>query len=81
MNKNVHDDFDFDFGFTEKSQEEVDSSKIKADDCKLKLERSMKLMMTFLNNLKKNPEKEYLHWPDRTKKVDEFIKKLKLITA
>lgn len=74
MNKNVHDDFDFDFGFTEKTQEEVDSSKIKADDYKLKLERSMKLVMTFLNNLKKNPEKEYIKWPNRVKKVEEFEK-------
>lgn len=80
INFDDEDEIEFDFGFTEKSAEEVDIGKKKADDYKIKLEKSMKLTLTFLNNLKKNPEKEYLYWPDRSKKVDEFIKKLKSIT-
>jgi hypothetical protein len=71
-------DDNYDFGFTEISQEDVDNITRRGENAKL--EKSMKLMLTFLNNLKKNPEKEYLHWPDRAKKVDEFIKKLKAIT-
>lgn len=34
------------------------------------------MIMPFLNNLTKNPEKEYIMWPDRAKKVEEFIKKI-----
>jgi len=29
-------------------------------------------MIPLLNNLKKNPEKEYILWPDRLKKVESF---------
>ena len=35
-----------------------------------------KMIMSLLNNLKKNPDKPNIVWPDREKKIDEFIKKL-----
>ena len=34
------------------------------------------MIMPLLNNLKKNPDKPNIVWPDRQKKIDEFIKKL-----
>ena len=36
------------------------------------------MILPFLNNLKKNPEKDMIKWngSDRVKKVDEFIKKI-----
>lgn len=82
MNKNsdlVNYDDEYDFGYTEFfTKDDVVKYAGKQDNDKL--EKSMKLMMTFLNNLKMNPEKEFLHWPDRAKKVDELIEKLKAIT-
>jgi hypothetical protein len=32
--------------------------------------------MPLLNNLAKNPENEYILWPNRVAKIDEFKKKL-----
>jgi hypothetical protein len=36
-------------------------------------------MGPLLKNLKQNPEKDYIFWPDRLKKVAEFEEKLKKI--
>jgi len=41
-----------------------------------KLEALYKLIMTLLVNLQKNPEKEYILWPNRADKVKEFIAKV-----
>jgi hypothetical protein len=29
-------------------------------------------ILPLLSNLKKNPEKDYIHWPNRTDKVEAF---------
>ena len=31
-----------------------------------------KLIMPLLNNLKTNPEKDYIYWPNRQEKVEQF---------
>lgn len=36
----------------------------------------LNLIMPLLNNLKKNPEKDFVKWPNRTKDIENFIKKL-----
>lgn len=41
-----------------------------------KLEALYKLIMPLLVNLQKNPEKEYILWPNRADKVKEFIAKV-----
>lgn len=41
-----------------------------------KAERMAKLIMPLLANLKKNPEKDYIHWPNRVEKIDGFIDKI-----
>ena len=60
---------DHDFGFTFTSEEDF----IPPVD---KVQGLYDMIMPLLNNLKKNPEKDYLKWPNRAKKVDEFIKKI-----
>ena len=35
------------------------------------------MIQPLLNNLQKNPEKEYIYWPNRLEKVEEFSDKLK----
>jgi hypothetical protein len=37
-----------------------------------RLDKLYNAITPLLNNLKKNPEKEYILWPDRLKKVEEF---------
>ena len=34
------------------------------------------MIIPLLNNLQKNPEKEYIYWPNRLDKVEEFRDKL-----
>ena len=35
------------------------------------------MMMPLLNNLAKNPEKEYIYWPNRIDKLEAFRDKLR----
>jgi tetrahydromethanopterin S-methyltransferase subunit B len=79
----------FDFGFTVVDEEELEAvqqihSKVEeTTDEILRLENKVNdlynAMIPLLNNLKKNPEKDYIHWPDRLKKVEEFEDLLKKI--
>ena len=70
--------FDFDFGmdFADDLQEVVADQSIKANAAEAKAQMMFDMIMPLLNNLKKNPDKPYIVWPDREKKIDEFIKKL-----
>jgi hypothetical protein len=44
----------------------------KANTTKDKLYRLYNAITPLLNNLKKNPEKEYILWPNRIDKVEQF---------
>lgn len=82
----VSDDDFFDFGFTAVDESElkaVQQTKALADDAEQmattsqdKLDRLYNSIVPLLNNLKKNPEKEYILWPNRVEKVEEFEEKL-----
>jgi vacuolar-type H+-ATPase subunit E/Vma4 len=72
----------FDFGFTAVDEEELKSvqaikqEKEMADDTlehvQAKLDKLYNAIVPLLNNLKKNPEKDYILWPDRLSKVEAF---------
>ena len=70
----------FDFGFTAVDEDELDISKQAeeartiADQHEDKLNRLYEAILPLLHNLKKNPEKDYIKWPNRVKKVEEFEK-------
>ena len=38
------------------------------------------LILPLLYNLQKNPEKDYIHWPNRTIIIDKQIEKIKAVT-
>ena len=38
------------------------------------------LILPLLLNLKKNPEKDMIHWPNRTAIIDKQIEKIKVVT-
>ena len=79
--KNVDDDF-FDFGFTAVDETElkaVQQTQALAQDAEQaalgtqeKLDKLYNAIQPLLSNLKKNPEKEYILWPNRIEKVDQF---------
>jgi hypothetical protein len=73
--------FDFDFGmdFADDLQDVVADQSIKANVAEAKAQKLFDMIMPLLNNLKKNPDKPNIVWPDRQKKIDEFISKLEAV--
>lgn len=70
----MSEDFE-DFGFTLVSEDELDNSQ----EPMSRLDRLYAAIQPLLNNLRANPEKEYIKWPDRAAKVDQFAAKLDAI--
>lgn len=68
----------FDFGFTAVDEDELDTVvelQDKADghlDTHDRLVRLYNAIQPLLTNLKANPEKEYIKWPNRLEKVEAF---------
>jgi len=72
----------FDFGFTAVDESELEAVQAlgatakevesKATTTQDKLDKLFNAIVPLLNNLKKNPEKEYILWPNRLQKVEEF---------
>lgn len=72
----------FDFGFTAVTEDELqavqDAQKavgdvsVEARSAQDKLEKLYNSIQPLLNNLKANPEKDYIYWPNRLEKVEQF---------
>jgi len=68
----------FDFGFTLVDEDELDvakevaSSTAASANTQDKLDKLYNAITPLLNNLKANPEKEYIKWPNRVDKVEAF---------
>lgn len=68
----------FDFGFTAVTEEElevVSELQSRADTALSyhdKLHNLYNAIQPLLNNLKANPEKDYIYWPNRLEKVEQF---------
>jgi hypothetical protein len=75
-------EFDFDFGFTAVTEDELDSvqqastaaktASETADSWEAKCADLYNTFKPLLNNLAKNPEKSYIFWPNRMGKLEEF---------
>jgi hypothetical protein len=65
----------FDFGFTAVDESELETVQVQknvATSIEERLDGLYNAVIPLLNNLKKNPEKEYILWPNRLDKVEEF---------
>ena len=72
----------FDFGFTavdedelevvQKQSQKLESASGKAEETEDKLNKLYNSILPLLSNLKANPEKDYIYWPKRTEKVEQF---------
>lgn len=72
----------FDFGFTavdETELEAVQQATTKVAETtsdvqalQIKIDKLYNSITPLLNNLKQNPEKEYILWPNRLQKVEQF---------
>ena len=77
----------FDFGFTvvdetelnsyQEAQSELEKTTAEADAAQEKIDKIYKAIQPLLNNLKSSPDKDYILWPDRLKKIEAFEKHLK----
>ena len=80
----------FDFGFTLVDEDELDVvQEVKAEvesvvsnkeTTTKRLDNLYNAIQPLLNNLKQNPEKEYIHLPNRTAIIDKQIEKIKAVT-
>jgi len=72
----------FDFGFTLVDENELEavqtataqvaSVSSSVEETQEKLNKLYNAIQPLLNNLKMNPEKEYILWPNRTEKIEQF---------
>ena len=79
----------FDFGFTavdedelevvQKQSQKIESTSGQAKELEDKLNKLYNSILPLLSNLKANPEKEYIYWPKRTDKIEEFEDRIKEI--
>lgn len=76
----------FDFGFTAVDEDELSAVQeakstltevsTTAETTQDRLDALYNAVVPLLTNLKANPEKEYILWPNRTEKIEQFEAKL-----
>jgi len=71
-------DYDFDFGFSAVNESELEIVQ-SAENEKKKADTLYAAILPLLARLKQNPEKDYIYWPNRLPKVEEFEKSLAAI--
>ena len=72
----------FDFGFTAVDEDELEAVQkvsVAASSTEDKLNNLYNAIIPLLNNLKQNPEKDYILWPNRLEKVEQFESHLQSI--
>jgi hypothetical protein len=72
----------FDFGFTivdeneleavQQATAQVETVSTTVNSTQEKLDKLFNAIQPLLNNLKQNPEKEYILWPNRLDKIEQF---------
>lgn len=82
MGKTMELDESFDFGFSIVDEQELDvlqeaEEKLtvvsgNADALQDRLDKLYNMVMPLLNNLAKNPDKNYIFWPNRLAKIEQF---------
>lgn len=76
------EDIIFDFGFTAVNAVDETEFNTQVEDAasyKERLDKMYESVLPLLNNLKANPSKDFIYWPNRTDKIEEFEARLKSI--
>lgn len=74
----------FDFGFTAVTEDELDvvrSTQATLGTTEAQFDKLYNAIVPLLNNLKANPEKDYIYWPNRLEKVEQFESHLQKIRS
>jgi Mg2+ and Co2+ transporter CorA len=79
---NIKLDESFDFGFSivdegelevlQEAQDTITTVSAEAATLEERLNKLYNMMMPLLNNLAKNPDKNYIFWPNRLAKIEQF---------
>ena len=72
----------FDFGFTAVDEDELEAVQkvsVAAESTEDRLHNLYNAIIPLLNDLKQNPEKDYILWPNRLEKVEQFESHLQSI--
>lgn len=85
MTLQLNDDFDFGFSLVDETELEAvqEAQQAIATTTKVasatteKIDKLYNMVLPLLNNLAKNPEKEYIYWPNRVEKIEAFRDKLR----
>lgn len=73
----IDDEFDFGFSVVDRDElEVVQEAHRETEEWECKSRAIIKMIMPLLDNLAANPEKDYIYWPNRTEKIEEFKRKL-----
>ena len=76
----MSDEYIYDFGFSLMSEDEIkiEEEKLKkvVENESYKLDKVREMIIPLLKNLMKEPQKEYIYWPDRKEKVEDFLKQI-----
>ena len=78
----INDPLNFDFGFSAVSEDELDAVRV-SNEANVKLYKKLEAessraqqiynaVMPLIQNLKSNPEKDYIYWPNRYEKLEAF---------
>jgi hypothetical protein len=78
----INDPLNFDFGFSVVSEDELDAVRA-SNEANVKLYKKLEAessraqqiynaVMPLIQNLKSNPEKDYIYWPNRYEKLEAF---------
>jgi len=78
----INDPLNFDFGFSVVSENELDAVRA-SNEANVKLYQKLEVeasraqqiynaVMPLIQNLKTNPEKDYIYWPNRYEKLEAF---------
>lgn len=83
---NIKLDESFDFGFSivdegelevlQEAQDTITTVSAEAATLEARLDMLYNMMLPLLNNLAKNPDKNYIYWPDRLNKIEQFRDRL-----
>ena len=74
----------FDFGFTAVTEDELDvvrNTQETLGTTEAQFDKLYNAIVPLLNNLKLNPEKDYIYWPNRLEKVEAFESHLQKIRS
>ena len=80
MSDNIHNAFDFGFSIVDEQEleavqaahEQVESTSATAEEIQARLTKLYDAVQPLLNNLRQSADKEYIWWPNRLEKIEQF---------